>query len=252
VILTPSLDKFLRKTTEKLICNSDDSLSIFERNGNQVNVRSYFHRDICMLEMGIVLLDTWLTISGKTSQGDTGVSKIEINTTSLRYFATILNKLRPAHIPVDKTRFDAEKDKFSYLSTVNFKFMNFGRESLVPGETVLQSLLQPEIRQTLWTLFGKSFYKTLTPAHLAIITDRELILLQDVERIQESKIARYGGVWQYIPLHCLDSVKLSTTPDGRLTLSVHCQPDTTIEKLFERAQQPELQQFRDQLQALLN
>ncbi len=251
VILTPPLDKFPRTTTEKLICDTDDVIYIFERHGNQITASSYSYRDICEVELGIILLDSWLTLSGKTSQGEAGFSTIEFNTASMRHFATILNKLRSAPQVMDKAQFTAEKDKFDHLSAVNFKFMNYGRESLIPGETVLQILLQPEIRQPLWTLFGKTFYKIISLAHLTILTDKELILIRDTERGKASQISRYGGVWQFIPLSCLASWTLSESANERLTLSIRCHPGKTIEKIFEVSSQLELEQFCSQLQALI-
>lgn len=252
VVLTPSLNKFPRKTTEKLICDIGDAIYIFEkRNGNQISATSYLYSDICEVELGIVLLDSWLTIGGKTSLGEPGVSKIEFNTTSLRHFQSILSKLRPSPKVMDKIQVEAQKDKFNSLSTTNFKFMNYGRESILPGESVLQFLLQPEIRQPRWTVFGRTFYKTISLAHFSIITDRELILIRDAERNAESKISRYSGVWQYIPLHCISSVKIFEAANQRLTLSIQCHSGKTIEKPFESSKQPELQQFCSLLQTLI-
>jgi hypothetical protein len=251
VILTPSLDKFPRKTTEKLICDSDDSIHIFERNGDRIVASSYPYRDICGVELGIILLDSWLTISGKTSQGEAGVTTIEFNTTSLRHFADILNKLRSAPPLVNPGQVAVEKEKFDHLAEVNFKFMNYGRESLLPGEIVLQVLLQPEIRQSLWSVFGKAFYKIISLAHLTVLTDRELILIRDSERNKASQISRYGGVWQYLPLSCIESLTLSEPANNRLVLSIQCKPGKTIEKLFEISSRSELEQFCSRLRTLI-
>lgn len=250
VILTPSLDKFPRKTTEKLICDTDDALYIFEKNGNQIETACYPYRDMYGSEIGIILLDSWLTIHGRTSQGEVAVSKIEFNTTSRRYFEPILNKLRPTPTTMDKAHFAAEKDKFNSLSAINFKFMNYGRESLHPGETVIRFLLQSEIRQPLFTIFGKTFHKTLSHTHFTVITDQELILIRDTGNDKDGRAGRYGGIWQYIPLRYIDSVFLSEVADDRLTLSVRCQPDRTIEMLFDISNLPELQQLCSELQSL--
>jgi hypothetical protein len=251
VILTPALDKSPRKTTEKLICDTHDALYVFERIGNQIDAKCYPYPDIFGSESGIVLLDSWLTVHGRTRQGETATSKIEVNTTSLRYFTSIQRKLRPSLHTIDKTGFKAEKDKFGSLSTVNFKFMNYGIESLIPGETVLQILLQPEIRQSLFTIFAKTFYRNVSPAHLTILTDQELIVLQDVQQQnKESKMSHYGGIWQYIPLRCIESITLSEAARDRLTLSIHCQPGRTIEKLFEASKRAELEQLRSRFQTL--
>ncbi len=251
VILTPALDKFVRKTTEKLICDTDDALYIFERSEHQIHLNCYPYHDIYGVELGIVLLDSWLTISGKTNQGQVSVSTIQFNTTSLRYFADILNKLRSAPAEVDQVRLAAERDKFDYLSATDFKFMNYGRESLVSGETVLRILPQPEIRQPLLTMLGKVFYRILSLAHLSIITDRELILIQEAERNKKSHLSRYGGIWQFLPLSSLETVTLSETANDRLTLSLQCYFGKTIDRLFDASQRPELEQFCSQLQTLI-
>ena len=252
VILTPPLDKFSRRTTEKLICDTDKAIHIFERNGHQIEVSNYPYRDIYGVELGIILLDSWLTISGKTSQEQVCDLTIQFNTTSLRHFVPILNKLRSVPKAVDEAQIAVERDKFDHLSAINFKFMNYGRESLIAGETVLQILLQPEIRQPLGTVFGRTFYKTVSPAHLAITTDRELILIRDVERSKRSEVSRYGGIWQFLPLSCLDALTLSEGSNQRFTLSIQYHSGQTIEKLFEESHQQELEQFCSQLKALID
>ena len=129
--------------------------------------------------------------------------------------------------------------------------MNYGRESLVSGETVLHFLLQPQIRQPLFTIFGKTFHKVLSLTHLTVVTDQELILIQESGSGKEGRAGRYGGIWQYIPLRSIISVSLSAVDNDRLTLLIRCQPDRTVEALFDISNLPELQQLRDQLQILL-
>jgi len=146
VVLTPALSKFPRSTTEKLVCDSDEAIYIFEKDRSQVRAICYPFRDICAVEIGSILLESWLTIHGRTSQGEARISTIEINTTSLRHFDAVLKRMRPLVKGVDQAQFAAERDKFNVLSDASFKFMNYGRQSLVPGETILQFLLQTDIR----------------------------------------------------------------------------------------------------------
>ena len=251
VIWTPVLDKFPRKTTEKLICDTETAVYIFEKKGHQIDIQCFPYREIYSSEVGSILLETWLTVRGKTSDAKPAVSTIEINTTSRRYFETILNKLRPAFKTMDMAQVAAEKNKFDRLSTINFKFMNYGRESLLPGETVLRFLLQPEIRQPLFTIFGKTFDRSLSLAHLIVVTDQELILIQDTGSERDSRVNRYGGIWQYIPLRSIDSVSISEAANKRAALSIQCQPDRTLQILFDISNLPELEQIRSQLQMLI-
>lgn len=250
VILTPALDKFPHQATEKLICDTGEMIHIFERQADHVIPTSYYYRDISFTELGIILLNSWLTLTGKTNQGESATSTIEFNTTSLRYFANLLKKLRPA-ITGTQEMLDIERDKFNYLSPINFKFMNYGRESLIAGETVLQILLQPELREPSWTLFGHTFYKTVALAHLLVLTDHELILIHEAQRKTEFRKFEYGGTWQYIPLQYIASIQVSKSPNERLQLSIQAQPNQRIESLFEAAYATELEQLCIQFQELV-
>jgi hypothetical protein len=246
-VLAPSLVKPRGKTSEKLIYDANDAIHILERIGSQVTIKSYPYQTVCTVEVGSILLSSWLTINGLTSTGETSVSTIDYNTASARYFSPFLNKLRPAPQSVDESEFNAEKDKFDYLSAISFKLMNFGRSSLVYGEIVRHSLLQSEIREPIWTILGSMFQRTISPAHLTILTNQELILIHDVERGKEVPGPRYGGVWQYIPLCSITSATLSKPINDRITLSITLSSNETIEKLFEVSRKSELEQLCAQL-----
>ncbi len=249
VILTPALDKFPHHATEKLICDTNEIIYIFERQTNHVIPISYHYNDIAHAELGIILLDSWLTLTGKTAQGESATITIEFNTTSLRYFANILKKLRPA-VTGTPEMLEIERDKFNYLSPINFKFMNYARESLVAGETVLQTLLQPEIREPSWTLFGHTFYKTAALTHLIVLTDQELILIQEAQRQTEFRKFEYGGTWQYIPLRSIESVQWTRLTQERVSLTIQGSAYSTITSLFEASQMPALEHLCQQVQRL--
>jgi hypothetical protein len=249
-ILTPPLEKFLRKTTEKLIYDLNDAIHILERTGNQVVAKSYPYQTIRALEVGNILLNSWITISGVTSEGLSSSTTIEFNAASERHFAVFLNKIRPASLGADEAGLIVEKNKFDYLSGLNFKFMNYGRSSLVRGEKVIQIVLQPEIREPAWRLLGKTFYRTVSPAHLSILTDKELILIREDERAKEIKGVRYGGIWQYIQLRCIHSVSLTEPSNDLSTLVISLSPDETRQQIFEVSRRPELDEFRDKIEKL--
>jgi hypothetical protein len=243
VIWTPALIRFPRNTTEKLVCGTDDALYIFEKkNGGQVDTTCYAYSDIYSSEVGNILLVTWLTVYGQTSEGEPAVSTVEFNTTSRRYFAPILSKLRPFKV-LAGTQMTDEKEKFNRLSDINFKFMNYGRESLLPGETIIWFLLQPEIRQPLFTIFGKTFDTPLSFTNLTVLTDQELILIRDTASWNESRANSHEAIWQYIPLSTIRSVSCSDAENERVTLSLHCRPDRTLQILFDTSNLTELEQL---------
>ena len=249
-LLTPSLVKPGYKTNEKLVCDANDAIHILERNRNQVTVKNYPYQKVYMVEAGSILLCSWLTISGILSTGMADISTIDFNTANTRHFETFFNKLRPTPQSIVGTKSKAEKDKFDYLSTLNFKLMNFGRSSLVCGETVIQILLQHEIRQPIWAMLGSIFLQTIAPAHLTILTSHELILIQDIAHGRKVQEPQYGGIWQYIPLHSIKAATWSETGNGWLTFSVKLTSNKMIEKLFAVSSKPELDQLCAKLQQM--
>jgi hypothetical protein len=250
-ILTPSQDKFLHKTTEKLTYDSDDAIHILERIGSRVTAKSYPYKDIHSVEVGNILLSSWITVSGLTSEGVASSSTIDFNAaTGERLFAVFLKRMRPTPCGVGEAAFEIEKSKFDYLAELNFKFMNYGRSSLVRGENVSQVILQPKIREPAWKFAGWTLHRTLSPAHLAILTDKELILIRDDERVKEIKGARYGGVWQYIPLRKIRSVKLTEISSNLLELVITFPFGEAIKRVFSISSKTDLEKFRDKIKEM--
>lgn len=248
-LLAPILIKPNGKTTEKLIYDANNAIHILERSGSQIITKIYPYQTVYKVEVGNILLSSWLTISGINSTGETSTTTIDFSTTSVRHYATFLNKLRPDPQGVDEAELNAEKSKFDYLSEISFKLMNFGRSSLVNGEIVIHSLMQSEIREPLWKPLGNLFQRMISPTHLTILTNQELILIH--ERDQDLPGPHYGGVWQYIPLRSITSVSLSEPFMDRTVLSITLSSGEMIKKIFDASSQPELEQICNQVQGLI-
>ncbi len=132
-------------------------------------------------------------------------------------------------------------EKFDRWVNVNYKFMNYAKRSLLGGEKVVHAILQPEIRKSLLTILGKTYYRTLDPTHMSILTDRELIMIR--EETRKSGDDRYGGIWQYIPLHKIAGLSVNEKDGGLLALAIQLPHNAQFEYLF----QPSVQQELDQL-----
>jgi hypothetical protein len=146
---------------------------------------------------------------------------------------------------------NVERAKFDYLSSLNFKFMNFARRALMPGERVVHILLQPWIRAKLLTILGRSFFRTISPAHLSILTDRELIMIRDDSGPGWHNEARYGGIWNYVPLDKIRRVSLTTRDEDLLVLSIHLPEEDHVDALFSVSMQPDVEEFLLQFEHLM-
>lgn len=249
-LLAPSLFKPQGKTTEKLIMDVGNAIQIVERNNEQVIAKRYPYQSICTIELGSILLSSWLTVDGLTNTGKVDLSTIDFNTSSLRHYEVFLKKLRPASRTYTSDQNKAEKDKFDFLSDLNFKLMNYGRSCLIEGETVNQILYQPEIKKPVFAILGDLFQKLVTPPHLTILTDLELIFIEDIGRGRQAHESHYGGIWQYISLQNIRSAKWTEAEEERLTLAINLSTGRVIEKTFTGSNKPGLEQLCTQIRQL--
>jgi hypothetical protein len=241
----------VRKPRERLLCEMDGTFYILEPVGAQVTTIGFRYQEICSLEVGNILLYSWFTICGKTNTGTDTTLTVEFNEASLRHFVPFFSKMRPAPTGFDKSGLKMEQAKFDYLSTENYKFMSFARESLVNGEKVIQTIYQPLKRQSVFSVSIHTFYRTIFQAHLTILTDKEIILIGDAESIAENKRSKYGGVWRYITLGSRPSIELEEQPDGLLRLTFHISGDVQVERFFEGSNLQEIGNLKKALESML-
>ncbi len=250
VVLAPVISEKRKKDTEKLLCEIDGVFHVWERADTRVISKAYPMKSIYSLELGSVLLFSWLTINGLTSDGAVNSTTIAFNTVTRRFLLPFIEQLRPVPALVDEADWQVELAKFDYLSSSHFKFMNYARESLVRGDKVIGSIMQPKIRKLIFTLFGQKFYRDFVLSHLALLTNREAIFIREDENSAEikGKGERYGGVWQYIPLRNIAASEIIELENGLLTLSIELAVGgQRLHKTFEASNRKELEDFQRKL-----
>lgn len=250
VVLAPAISDYKQKTTEKLLCEMDGIFHVWEHTGRQIVSTAFPLKTIYSLEVGSVLLFSWLTVSGLTSDGAAGSATISFNTATQRFLAPFIKQMRPTPEVVNEADWQTELAKFDHLSSSDFKFMNYARESLVRGGHVICSIMQPRIRKHIFSLFGQRFYRTKVLSHLALLTDKEVIFIRDDERTAEIKGRgeRYGGVWQYVPLRSVTTAEIAEAENGLLTLSIKLSiADQQLDKFFEASNKKALEEFQKKL-----
>lgn len=252
-VFAPSIAGIRRKPTEKLLCETNDSIHIWERLGSQIFETEYPLSTISDVEIGRILLYSWITISGMTKAGKISSTTIEFNSATTRHFARFINRIRPVPVHGSELAYGIEKEKFDHLATENFKFMNYAIDSLVEGEKVLQIILLPKIYKPVISFGRHVLYQiVLAAAQLLILTDKEIILIQDDERSDEKRGVRYGGKWRYIPLRNIDCVSLVEHNNELMTFSLRLSPgEMHVDISFPAVRRRELAQFQVELEKLI-
>lgn len=237
VIYVPA-DKTLRKSfTAKILCLWDDCLSIFEQMGGMVSADRFMFNEISYMESGTVLLHSWVAFYGVV-EGKHHAAVVEFNSVSVKLFNKVVERVRKTINNLEDTSLEKliqEQEKFNILKQSDYKFMNFGKASLLPGETISNYLLQPAIKTKVW--FMK---KTVCLRHLTIVTDKELILIHDNER-SSFRNCTYGGVWRFIPLQKIDRFSIDKgLQSGHLILRVELISGEILSSTFSEGLQRDL------------
>jgi hypothetical protein len=249
-LLLPTCEGFMRQENGRLVSSLGDKIYIMERARNKITCTCYPIQDISYVEQGVILLYAWVKINGIASDDVPSSTTLKFNAVTDYLLAPIIETIRSATGGLEDIDRSLELAKFDYLARLNFKFMSYGRHSILPGEKVIHTVLQPEIRNKIFTALGRSFSRIISTAHISILTDRELILIRDEEQSQWSRDARYGGTRSYIPLNKIISVSLTRKEHDLLALSIHLPGNDQIVSLFSTSNEREADLFLDRLEGL--
>ncbi|HEX5839124.1 MAG TPA: hypothetical protein VFY26_14905 [Anaerolineales bacterium] len=119
--------------------------------------------------------------------------------------------------------------------------MNLARRSLLAGDQVLHAILQSELRISRFRILGRGYYRTPSPTHVSILTDRELILIH--EEALDDRDDKYGGIWLYLALNKIGFVSMSRRNGSLLMLSVQMLSGECFESIFQASMEPEVGQL---------
>jgi hypothetical protein len=249
-VLTPSYAGFITRAKEKLVCCLDGKIYVLEEARGDLVSTCYSIGDISYVEVGSVLLQSWIKICGLTSGGVLTSSEFKFNSVTEHLFAPIVERIRPAADCSEGINLSRERSKFNYLRRSNHKLMSYAKRSLLPREQGVHFILQPEVRVEVLRLLGNSFFRTLCIPHLSILTDRELILIQDGDGKRWDGSAKYGGVRSYIPIDKITSISTADARNDLLTMSIHLPGDDGIESMFSVSNRGEVDTLLSRFEAI--
>jgi len=218
VVIAPTFEGFLHRETEKLVCAASDEVCVLEGHGAKLDVVRYPLPRITCLEVSSVLLDARIKITGPEGDGLVPTSTtIRFNAVTDFLFAPIVARIRRGEAGSNAAP-AARSDPFNAWGRDNFKFMNYAKRSLVGDEVTVHAVLQREIRLGVLSAFGRTYCRTLSPTHATILTDRELITIEEI--LPKGDRDRYGGQWSYMPLDRIECLSMTGVQRDLVTLCV--------------------------------
>ncbi len=243
MVLIPPFEDALLRLPEQVVFEQDGILHILRRKGDWVEARAYRLAEVCALEMGLVLLQSWLTVVGPTLEGAWEMTSLAFNAATRPLLMPFVQRVRMMYQ-------GAVSDAVAALpADLPEKFAHYVRESLLPGTSVVSWLWRPDITLTealssLWP-----FYRAERVNHLTLLTHAELILIWDQMAERAGEEEAYGGVWLYIPLRHVTDVALHEAADGSPSLVVTLCGKITVERRFTVNQRIELEALVRQIGA---
>lgn len=245
MVLVPAFENEALALPERVLLALDGVLYILTRSREQVTVHAYRFEDVSSVETGLVLLQSWLTLEGRTTDGAWLTTTLAFSTASRALLQPFVQHIRTAG-PV--APLEAES-----LSAINLdeKFIRYAQESLLPGERVLAWLWRPDI--TLDTALASlwPFYQAERVNHLTLLTERALILIWDKIPTTEGEEEAYGAVWRYIPLRHIKGVAVQEDAAGTPSL-VLLGDAFTLERVFTVNQRIELDELVQKIAAAVH
>lgn len=178
-----------------------------------------------LIKLKLVLLYGRLEIWGG-SDGSPVKIQAEYNTVAHKAFSPYLKSF--IETTWDSNVVDTSKisipsfDEFAHTSLSFYNGINL--EALQPGEKVLAFAFQPELGKQILKIFHKKIY----PKTLAVLTDRQLILLQEDLKTK----AHYEWLFTFIPRQrVMEVIRNTTEPVESVTLrldSAECHLDVSL------------------------
>jgi hypothetical protein len=96
-VLTPTFKGVARRVErEKLVCLTDDSLFIVESSDEPPAPVRYPLNGRCLVERGVILLHSWITIHDPTGDGRSAATTVRFNSVTDHLMVTFVDRLRPA------------------------------------------------------------------------------------------------------------------------------------------------------------
>ncbi len=148
----------------------------------------------------------------------------------------------------DPADLESMREQFNFLAKTHYKFFSYGRSSVRPGDRVLQVLFQPELRACRFRFFGYSISRLITPAHLMILTDTEIIEIREDESQFWINGQAPGAIWSYIPRGLVVGTSIDASAHDCLQMTFRTSAGPAHEAIFSASAMPILEALKGELQ----
>jgi hypothetical protein len=233
-VLCPAFPRHAQPTLETLVVAIGDRLHFFARHGVSIAATSFGLPEVHAVDVGDVLLDSWLTVRGRTADLSSQSATVRFNAVGMELMLPFVDLVRPPVRGATATAGNHEPTMLRSLSWQSLKFYNLARSVLREGERVVDVVFQPAIRGRRRGPALPFLRREIASAHLVLLTESELIIASDIEG-KRRRSDRYGHVRTHLPLrHVVDALVVARD-DGLHAVRIGLSSGDAIEVVFEQA-----------------
>lgn len=242
-IVTPTYEGFLSKESEKIICAFKEILYVLTSSPDHPEPQAVDYSTITYVQHGSILLNSWLKLMLSVPDKSPYQLLFRFNSASERCLLPLIEMIRSYRCIESNPVHQFDHAKLGYLEQLDYKLYNYGVNCLLPSQRVRSTLYQPADQQDLILFHRTVLTRTISPAHLSILTDSELILVSDGEQANWHNQRRYGGVWSYVPLSMIDQVSVGDGSKDTFVLKYDLVNGESLTRKCQIGNQAEVAQF---------
>jgi hypothetical protein len=219
-VLTPTFAGHVRRAPEQLIFRLGDEIVVVERTGAGPRPTHYPIAGLHAVVMGDVLLDAWFGLRGVTASGTLSSCLLRFNAVGRELFAPFLALARPEPSRPETVDLGARAVQSAPLPAHDFKYHNLASRVVRPRDVVVAAISQPQVRVEVAPRLHLPFRRTAMLAHMVILTDTELILVEDSPSApRRSAEGRHGSVQTYLSRATIERATVVLRDDGYLLVT---------------------------------
>jgi len=230
----------------KVFSMLDDGLVYFEDMKTEVKQLFYPYKDVLYVEIGRMLLSSWMTIHGMVN-GQYRQSTVSYNTVREDLFDPIIKRIREQISPEEALLEGHNGERLSDLKQLDLKFLNYTKEALLPGEKIINIIFQPGVQEDNNRKMGTLPDHT----HAVVLTDNELILIKEDNHRYQNVHSNYGVVKDFIPLNHVKDLRAEEV-NSSLRMRVQVEDQDDLDRVFTGDQSDKISKLIDKFKRLMN
>ena len=204
------------RTKPLLVFMSNEKITVMEDNKGYIETISHYYNDIHYIKTYRILLAANITISSSS-----GISSLNFSAARDDFLQPFIEVFRNYYNKPEQKKIDG-KDilKIKSADHIDYKFINYGMNSLLPDQIITDIVYQESINLKEEGIKFSGRQKKYSAPFLIIKTGDELIIIEEPTMIRSRRKLEYGGIYTFIPLRNINKIDIATGLLNKMIISL--------------------------------